>query len=336
MKLIYIGNRLADKGFTPTTIDTLGKILSGIFPTVLASDKKNPVLRFMDIGYTILKHRKGDPIVLIDTYSTNAFYYVFLSSLICRICKLRYIPYLHGGGLQNRLQKSPVLSKQVFSNAYRMISPSGYLKKVFGNYGFDGVSIFPNFIEIDKYPFKKRDQISPRFLWVRSFHGIYNPQRALLVLMRVLKYYPEATLCMVGPDKDGSLAKVKSEAIGLGIADRVKFTGKLTKEEWIDLSVEYDVFLNTTHYDNTPVSVMEAMALGMCVISTKVGGIPYLFEDGVEGFMVDLENDERFSDYVFKLLSSPQLSKSISLNARLKAENWDLEKVKKLWIELLQ
>ncbi|WP_057936004.1 glycosyltransferase family 4 protein [Algoriphagus resistens] len=335
MRLVYIGNKLAGKGFNPTTIDTLGDILSSICPTVFASEKKNPLLRFIDMGYTIIKHRRDNPIVLIDTYSTSAFYFVVLSSFICQICRIRYIPYLHGGGLKDRLENSPQLSQFVFNNAYRIISPSGFLKEVFKNQGFDGVCVFPNFIEIDRYPFKERNHLSPKFLWVRSFHEIYKPQRALIVLLHVLKYYPEAELCMVGPDKDGSLEKVQNEANALGIAGQVKFTGVLSKEEWIKLSVDYDIFLNTTDYDNTPVSVMEAMALGMCVISTKVGGIPYLFEDGVEGLMVDLENDERFSDYALKLLASPELSKSISLNARLKSESWDWQVVKKLWVELL-
>ncbi|WPR77797.1 glycosyltransferase family 4 protein [Algoriphagus sp. NG3] len=335
MRLIYIGNKLAGKGFNPTTIDTLGEILAKMHPTVFASEKKNTLLRFIDMGSTIIKYRKGNPLVLIDTYSTSAFNFVVLSAVICRIYKIRYIPYLHGGSLKDRLESSPLLSKFVFDKAYRIISPSGFLREVFREKGFKGVSIFPNFINIEKYPFKRRDRLRPKILWVRSFHEIYNPQRALLVLLRVLKFYPEAELCMVGPDKDGSLEKVKAEASTLGIADQVKFTGGLSKEEWIMLSENYDIFLNTTDYDNTPVSVMEAMALGMCVISTKVGGIPYLFEDGVEGFMVDLEIDERFSDYVLKLLASPELSKSISINARMKSESWDWEIVKKLWIELL-
>ena len=80
---------------------------------------------------------------------------------------------------------------------------------------------------------------------------------------------------MVGPDKDGSLEKTKQYAKEKGVLHRVRFTGGLSKTEWIELSKDYNIFINTTNVDNTPVSVMEAMALGFPVISTNVGGVPF-------------------------------------------------------------
>ena len=100
---------------------------------------------------------------------------------------------------------------------------------------------------------------------------------AVKVLQQLQKQYPSATLTMVGPDKDGSLQTTKDFAKSLGIT--VNFSGQLTKEEWWELASKHDIFINTTHFDNTPVSVMEAMALGLPVVSTNVGGIPYLLTD---------------------------------------------------------
>jgi glycosyltransferase involved in cell wall biosynthesis len=133
--------------------------------------------------------------------------------------------------------------------------------------------------------------VAPRILWVRSFHELYRPQWAIGILERLLEQYPEAALCMVGPDKDGSLEHCQQLAHNKGLADKVYFTGLLSKADWLALSADYDIFLNTTSADNTPVSVMEAMALGMPVVTTKVGGIPWLFADGIEGIMV-AEADE--------------------------------------------
>ena len=56
---------------------------------------------------------------------------------------------------------------------------------------------------------------------------------------------------------------------------KITITGILRKAEWIELSKDYDVFINTTNVDNMPVSVIEAMALGMPIVSTNVGGIPF-------------------------------------------------------------
>ena len=83
------------------------------------------------------------------------------------------------------------------------------------------------------YPFQKRQSISPKLLWVRSLHTIYNPQMAILVLKEVINNYPMAELCMVGPFKDDSVNKVKSLIKKLNLDNQVNFTGKLEKKEWI-------------------------------------------------------------------------------------------------------
>ena len=79
--------------------------------------------------------------------------------------------------------------------------------------------------------------------------------------------------------KDGSMEACKEYAAEEKLP--VKFTGKLEKNEWIKISADAGIFINTSNIDNTPVSLMEAMALGLPVVSTNVGGIPYLIEDRV-------------------------------------------------------
>ena len=129
-------------------------------------------------------------------------------------------------------------------------------------------------------------------LWVRSFSEIYNPLLALQIVELLKNEGLDVELCMVGPEKDGSLQRCKSVAQELNLP--VTFTGMLSKEEWIDLSKDYDIFINTTNFDNMPVSVMEAMALGLPVVSTNVGGLPYLIEDGVDGMLFPPNNAELF------------------------------------------
>src|SRR5690606_13932264 len=122
-----------------------------------------------------------------------------------------------------------------------------YLMAEVGKLGFSRVNYIPNPLFLQKYPFKERKEFHPRFLWVRAFDMIYNPILALRSLEIVRKQYPEATLCMVGPDKDGSLAKCRKYASEKNLP--VKFTGKLKKKEWVRLSEDYDIFLNTSDID---------------------------------------------------------------------------------------
>ena len=94
------------------------------------------------------------------------------------------------------------------------------------------------------------------------------------------------------------------------------------------------MFINTTNVDNTPVSVIEAMALGLPVVSTNVGGIPFLLEDGVDALLVEPNDQEAMCRAIERLKSDPELVKQLTLNARKKVENFDWEVVKHQWKKL--
>ena len=108
----------------------------------------------------------------------------------------------------------------------------------------------------------------------------------------------------------------------------------LSKSEWINISVNYNFFINTTHFDNTPVSIIEAMALGLPIISTNVGGMPFLIEHGQEGLLSDDSDVPAMVKNIKRLLESPNLAETLSRNARKKAESFDWKLVEKQWIQL--
>src|SRR5690606_2312187 len=209
------------------------------------------------------------------------------------------------------------MSKMLFKAAAINVSPSSYLKKAFEKEGFK-VECISNSINISDYPYRTRSSLSPKLLYVRAFQKLYNPVLAVQILKEILVRYPEATLCMVGPDKDGSLELVRREVSSLGLAGRVTLHGKLSKKEWVALSDEYDFFINTTNYDNMPVSVMEAMALGMVVISTNVGGVPALINHEENGILVEPNQTRGFVDWIYRLIEDPGLANQISAAAREK------------------
>ena len=333
-QLLYLGNRLSKHGLNKTTIETLGLHLEHEdFSVFYASDKKSFPFRMMDMMKAVFQYRNKVDYILIDTYSTKAFWYAFVCSQLARFFKNKYIPILHGGDLPNRLKRNPQLCRMVFANAYQNIAPSGYLKQAFESAGFANVIHIPNSIEIDKYEFKSRAELTPKLLWVRAFASIYNPEMAVKVLQQLQEKYPSATLTMVGPDKDGSLQTTKDFADSIGVA--VNFTGQLAKEDWWQLASEHDIFINTTHFDNTPISVMEAMALGLPVVSTNVGGIPYLLTDKENALLVNDDDVSKMTDAICSLLEDQQKASDLALNARHFIEQMDWQVVKKEWKQIL-
>lgn len=331
--LLYIGNLLSKKGKTATTIDTLSLLFSSEGYTVFtASNKKNKVLRLLDMLFHILKYAKQTDYVLIDTYSTQNFYYAYVCSQLCRILNLKYVPILHGGNLPMRLKNNPRLSKSIFHNSYKNVSPSEYIKSEFEKVGYTNIMTIPNAIDVDKYPFKQRNHETIDLLWVRSFSKIYNPLLAIKLLKALKDEGLKVTLCMVGPEGDGSLNEAQNFAKKLQI--EVKFTGKLSKEEWIKLSQDYNIFINTTNFDNMPVSVIEAMALGLPIISTNVGGMPFLIENGHDGILVNPNNADEFVEAIKNIISQSEQAKIRVLNAREKALQFDWNVINEKWLNL--
>ncbi len=335
-KLIYIGNKSGiKKNANVSAIDLLEPLFTTIgYQVFSASNKPNKFVRMVDMLWVCFKYRKNTDFVLIDTYSTLNFYYAFIVSQFCRMLRLKYIPVLHGGNLPDRLKSNPKMSNALFNHAYTNVAPSEYVKSNFENFGYSNLVCIPNAFKIKNYPFKPRQFDKVKLLWVRAFSKIYNPLLAIDILKKMKDENIEASLCMVGPDSDGSMEKVKKHAAKLGV--EIMFTGKLEKEEWVNLSEDYNIFINTTNFDNMPVSVIEAMALGLPVVSTNVGGMPFLIEHNQDGILVAPNNATAFVDEIKQICRQPEFANLLTLKARKKVEQFNWETVKHKWIDLLQ
>ncbi len=334
-RILYIGNKLEKKNSNVSYISVLGRLLENQGYIVhYASSYHNKLYRALHMIYKLCRLRKKVDVVLIDTYSTQNFYYALIISQLCRVFKLKYIPILHGGNLPSRLASNPKMSNMVFKHATYNVSPSEYLKNTFEEFGFNNVTYIPNTIEIENYQQQKRDFNTPKLLWVRSFSKIYNPKMAIKVFESIKALYPNAELCMVGPDSDGTLLETKELAQYLNL--NVSFTGKLTKDEWIALSIQYNIFINTTNFDNTPLSVIEAMALGLPIVSTNVGGMPYLVEHNRDGFLVSPNQVGEMTKAICHIMEHPENRENMIRKARSKVEQFDWINVKTLWTEILE
>jgi glycosyltransferase involved in cell wall biosynthesis len=333
VKILYIGNNLFRKTGYPTTLQTLSQLLSNEgYVVKQTSGKLNKLARMLDMIFSIFKYQNRVDFVLIDTYSTLNFYYAYISSILLKAFNKPYIPILHGGNLPERLKKSPKLSKGIFSNAYINVAPSEYLSIAFEKEGYKTTCI-PNTLNINMYKFKARKVLEPKLLYVRSFADIYNPQMAIKTLFELKKEYPNATLCMIGPDRDGTLKQVQELVEALNLEINVEFTGVLTKSEWHKKATDYDIFINTSNVDNMPVSLIEAMALGLPVVSTNVGGIKYLIRNNINGTLVKPNDVKAMTNAIVDLIKNGAGDTPINTRKYVEGFQWDV--VKHKWNKLL-
>ncbi len=334
-RILYIGNNLSKHGNTTTSIETLGAFLEQEGYTIYySSPKRNQILRMLDMIFSTIKYSRKIDFVMIDTYSTRNFWFAFIISQLCRVLNIKYINKLHGGNLPNRLVKNPFLCDLIFRNAFKVIAPSAYLIDSFSVRYSGNLIYIPNTIDLSIYPYKERTVTNPKLLWVRSLSPIYNPKMAIRVLHELKKEFPNASLYMVGPDKENLLQECIDFAKELDVT--VTFTGKLSKEEWIALSKDFNVFINTTHFDNTPVSIIEAMAIGLPVVSTNVGGIPFLLKNEESALLVNDGSVSEMVDAIKKLIDDAPLTLKLIQNSRNIVAEFDWQIVNHKWFEILK
>jgi len=224
----------------------------------------------------------------------------------------------------------------LLTGAAVVTTPSRYLLREMAPYRSD-LRLLPNPLDLSAYPFTCRRHPDAELVWLRAFHRIYNPLMAPRVLAELASSYPNARLTMVGPDKgDGTLDQTRQEAEALGVADRLVIRGPIPKSQVPELLASADIFLNTTDVDNAPVSVMEAMACGLCVVSTDAGGLPDLLDDGRDALLVKRDDAPAMAAAVAKILEDTALAARLSENAHLKAETSDGSRVFPQWEALLE
>lgn len=334
--ITYVGNFLSKHGLNPTYSEALVlQLAAQNFSIRPASRHLNPILRMLDMIVAVLKTPKENACVILDLCSgPRAFPAADLVSRICRISRKPYVVVLHGGALPGLLTHSRRRLLNILRGAKRVVCPSTYLADAFADYV--KVEIIPNALRISNYPFRPRTRPQPNFLYLRAFHTGYGPLTAIKAFAIVQQKYPTARLMMAGPEIDDVLEKCKSLAKTLCVEDNVEFLGRVPKSQIPELGNRCDIFVNPTFADNTPISVVEAMAMGMCLVTTNVGGLPHLLKNGETGLLVSPGDEVEMATAMLRVLEQPELGARLSENARLEAEKMDWSKVTHQWSRLIQ
>jgi glycosyltransferase involved in cell wall biosynthesis len=334
--VLFIGSFLTRASGTPGPSEELReRLIRQGWQVWITSEKPNKIFRLLDMMGTIWSQRHKYIIAHIDVFSGPAFFWAVTATAMLRLLDKPYILTLHGGNLPSYAHLWPGRVKRLLSRAATVTVPSAYLFHAMQPYRRD-LLLLPNPLETSRYNFQVREQPSLRLIWLRAFHETYNPSLAPRTLALLTNTSPEVYLSMIGPDKgDGSFQRTQKVAEELGVSNHIRFPGKIPKDDvplWMN---QGDIFLNTTNIDNTPVSVVEAMACGLCVVSTNVGGIPFLLEHEEDALLVPLNDPQAMAQAVQRVLTEPGLAERLSRNARKKAEHYDWSVILPQWEALL-
>lgn len=334
-RVLLIGNFLsASLRSRFVSEDLANRLTASGWMVQTTSTRRARLTRLMDFISTPWRLRATYDVANVDVFSGMAFLWAEAASTVLRAAGKPYVLTLHGGNLPAFARRWPRRVEKLLRPADAVAAPSRFLIEQLRPFR-DDIHLIPNAIDLSEFEFRERRQPAPRLVWLRAFHSIYNPTLAPAVLARVAAVHPDAQLVMIGGDKgDGSFQATRAAAERLGVGDRVHLPGGIPTHEVPSRLNEGDIFINTTNVDNTPVSVLEAMACGLCVVSTSVGGIPYLLRDGVDALLVPPDDADAMAGAVLKLLSDPALAARISCAGRTMVESFDWEPVLARWKEL--
>ena len=320
-------------------VTTQGEILSDYFikagyQVISVSSVANRYARLLHIIITLLRDRSRIDLVMLQTFGGPSFIVEDIASAIVKLVRKKVILHLRGGAMPEFTARFPKWTLRVLSRADMIVVPSNYLARLVQDLGFRNV-VIPNVIDIKRYNFKLRKQLRPRLFWMRSFHPIYNPMMAIRTLAKLRLTFPDANLVMGGQDKDGHESNVRRLVKEFELGDFVRFVGFMDLEMKLREGKAADIFINTNSVDNTPVSVIEACAMGLPVVSTDVGGIPDLLTEGETALLVPVDDHEAMSQALIKLLTDQSLAERLSANGRRLAETCSWNSVLPQWGKLI-
>ena len=220
------------------------------------------------------------------------------------------------------------------SKATDIVVPSGFLKDVFAAYQINA-RVIPNILNSDLFkPVKGEPRSGFHLISTRNLEKIYGNDIVLAAFAKVCQTHPSSKLTVAGsgPEKDNLLAQAKQ----LDIADAVTFCGRLDQAEMVRLYQSADILLNASRIDNSPNSLIEAMACGVAVISTKAGGIPYLVDHQRNGILVDIDDTNAMAEAANTLMKDPSELTQLCEAALRRSEDFHQEKVLAQWQALYE
>ena len=202
------------------------------------------------------------------------------------------------------------------------------------------VVVIPNFIDLERFSrvpnpvlrYELAPEGEPLLMHVSNFRKVKRVVVLVEMMAKLLEKGGTAKLIMVGDGPER--LKAESLAKELGVLRHIRFLGKQEQVEQL-LSMS-DVFLLPSGSETFGLAALEAMACGVPVVSTNIGGLPEVNIHGETGYLVELDDAEAMADYTLKILRDDALKQRLSTNARARAEVFEQSKVVQVYEEFYQ
>lgn len=272
--------------------------------------------------------RRADVVHAFSASYTSFLLAPLPAVLIARLLGKPVILNYHSGEAPDHLRRSRIARIVMRRLVDANVVPSAFLRDVLSSFGIDA-DVVHNTIDVRRFAYRSRNPLTPRLLCTRNLEPMYNVSCVLRAFARIQAQYPDATLTLVGGGSQD--AALRAEAAALRLRN-VTFAGRVPPADIPRYYADADIYVQAPSIDNMPLSVLEAFASGLPVVSTDVGGVPSILRHGVDGLLVPDNADEEMASQVLALLRDPALARRLAGSAyrTLSAYEWPV--VREGWL----
>jgi L-malate glycosyltransferase len=266
----------------------------------------------------------------------SASYWSFLLAptpawAVARLQGKRTLINYRSGEAQDHLRRSRV-ARMVLRHTDTLVVPSGYLEGVFKEFGLQA-RIVANFVDFSQFNYRERGALRPHLLCTRGFHPYYAVDVVIRAFSEVQQVYPRAQLDLVG--KGPCENQIRALVQELRVAN-VHFLGVASRQNIGEYYDRADIFINASCLDNMPVSLLEAFASGLPVITTSPPGMGYLVEHEHTGLLSEPSDAGALAKNVIRVLRDPVLTARLVANAYEESSRYRWSTVRQQWLSIYQ
>lgn len=297
---------------------------------------KIPVLRsfFRLFPYLVNLWRTTPKVDVVHLLANSGWAWHLFSTPVILIGRLRGTPVIvnyRGGNADTFFAATPKYVLSMLAKVSMRVTPSVFLQRVFAKHGL-GAVVIPNIIDLSRFSPRVPRAFgdAPHIIVTRNLEPIYDIPTAIQAFMLIKKALPGATMTVAGSGPE--LANLQGLVSTLGLAGSVKFAGRIDNASIPSLYASADCMINSSMVDNMPISILEAFASGVPVISTDAGGIPDLVGRNVTGLLVPIADSDAIAREVLRVLQDADLAADLTRAALAEAQKYAWPEVRAKWL----
>jgi glycosyltransferase involved in cell wall biosynthesis len=257
-----------------------------------------------------------------------------------KLLKIPYVVWGQGSDIYLPGRFTRMTSKPILQNADAVLALTEDMKQKMREICDRDISVVPNGIELERFEAslgERKEGNTKTIIFVGRLHPVKGVQYLIESMAIVHQKMPDAKLVIVGDGPERSRLEGLAEKLNLNSC--IRFEGKVPQENIPQLMHQADVFALSSLSESFGIVNLEAMAAGLPIVATKVGGIPDIVEEGVNGYLVNAKNPEEIAERLMILLGNDKIREEMVAKNREKAKLYTWDKVtdtmEKIYFECL-